>query len=77
MASSRVESYNSPVIVVETVQLRAIGILIDMSVNQTMSGLQVMGAGAGFRQRMRETIAGMRLYCDLAWPGGQSLACFT
>ena len=47
-----------------------------MSVNQTMSGLQLMGAGAGFKQEMCEMIAGMQLFCDLTWPEVQSLACF-
>lgn len=45
-----------------------------MSVNTTLAGFQLTGAGPEFRKEICDMIAGMQLFADLAWMDVQALA---
>jgi CRP/FNR family cyclic AMP-dependent transcriptional regulator len=47
-----------------------------MSVNTTLAGFQLTGAGPEFRKEICDMITGMQLFSDLAWPEVQALASF-
>jgi CRP-like cAMP-binding protein len=47
-----------------------------MTVNNSLAGFQLSGAGPEFRKEISDMIAGMQLFADLAWPDVQALASF-
>jgi CRP/FNR family cyclic AMP-dependent transcriptional regulator len=47
-----------------------------MGAHQVMDGLQLMGAGPGFKKEICEMIADTQLFSDLSWPEIESLASF-